>query len=585
MKKSQIITILSIAAFMLFICAQVSAQDLYTKSGSDLTWQQVKDQKKIPSASGGLTGSDIDVNQDHPLISSSPYKDRAIQDNTAIHTIANSTVPRSNFNKWTRWYQEDGNTQVFRMFKGEINVGNDIYYKPRIEAELKSHSKGTKINNGAEWVEWSGTYTFVEPVQANIFQIWSNKDVVLMLNMENDGRVRLNPRDQSGFKTILQNGKDKSVHIRVRDYATKYEVFVDGKYFYGRNYASESERVAHFRWGIYASRNKGDFGGVPQDGMMFVTGAQRRYSNDPAGPTAPNAIGPDGYTYSVDEAGTVPISDIPYDVAYGQDGKYEYLPEQRQNVPCTNAAFGNDPASGVQKYCFIRESKAPYSGAPAAIPGTIEAENYDHGGAGRSYMDDDTENNGDVDFRKNNGVDIGVGANNTGYAIGWMREGEWLEYTIDVTQDGLYNFDFATASENGTGLLGIAIDGNTLLTGIKVPQTGGWDDYASFTQTANLTSGKHVLRFNVENGGFNLDKINISNNSLSTDDFTKRILTIYPNPSETGLFNLPNTMNFAVHAINGKLLFSGYSDQVDLSKFPKGIYILRVENAIAKLAK
>ena len=128
MKKSQRTSIISFAAFMLFICAHVSAQELYTKSGSDLTWQQVKDQNKIPSASGGLTGSTINVNNDHPLISSSPYKDRAIQNNTAIHTIANSTVPRSDFNKWTRWYQEDGNTQVFRMFKGEINVRNDIYY-------------------------------------------------------------------------------------------------------------------------------------------------------------------------------------------------------------------------------------------------------------------------------------------------------------------------------------------------------------------------------------------------------------------------------------------------------------------------
>ena len=201
-------------------------------------------------------------------------------------------------------------------------------------------------------------------------------------------------------------------------------------------------------------------------------------------------------------------------------------------------------------------------------------------------MDDDTANNGDVNFRETNGVDIGVGANNTGYAIGWTREGEWLEYTINVQQNGLYNFDFATASQNGTGVLGVDIDGNALLTGIEVPQTGGWDDYAFFTQTAELTSGEHVLRFKVENGGFNIDKINISDNSLSTDGFTKRTLAIHPNPSRTGIFNLPSKMDFKVYAINGKLLLKAYSDQADLSQLPKGIYFLSTENrGFAKLVK
>ena len=189
-------------------------------------------------------------------------------------------------------------------------------------------------------------------------------------------------------------------------------------------------------------------------------------------------------------------------------------------------------------------------------------------------------------FRENNGVDIGVGANNTGYAIGWMREGEWLEYTVDVSTTAMYTFDFSVASLDGTGVLGIDVDGNTLLTGIEVPQTNGWNDYTFFTQTAQLTSGEHVLRFKVENGGFNIDKINISDNSLSTDGFTKKTLAIYPNPSRTGIFNLPTKMNFTVHAINGKLLFSNDSDQVDLSKFPKGIYFLSAENrGFAKLVK
>ncbi len=286
MKKLQIISIISIAVFSLYLSSSVSAQSLYTKTGDDVTWKYITDNKLIPigeSSTKGITGSKIDVNQDHPAINSSPYKNRAIIKDMSIHTLGNTTINRPDFPKWSRWYQEDVNTQIFRLFKGEINVGNDTYYKPRIEAELQNHSKGLKIINGADWVEWNGTYTIVEPVESNIFQIWSNDDYVLMLEMDNNGRVQLNPRDQSGHKTMVENAKGKSFDVTVRDYGNKYEVYLNGKLFYNRSYkAAYPDRAGHFRWGIYASMKKGTTGGVPKDAMMFVTGAKRRFSNDPS---------------------------------------------------------------------------------------------------------------------------------------------------------------------------------------------------------------------------------------------------------------------------------------------------------------
>ncbi len=83
MKKLQLVAIMSIVACTLFICSKVSAQEIYTKKGGD------------------LTGSDIDTNQGHRLISSSPYKDRKNQVGRQIHTIANSNVPQAVFHKCT----------------------------------------------------------------------------------------------------------------------------------------------------------------------------------------------------------------------------------------------------------------------------------------------------------------------------------------------------------------------------------------------------------------------------------------------------------------------------------------------------
>ena len=128
MKKIPFNSVVTTAGLMLLFATSVSAQSLYKKGpGNDPTWKYILDNKLIPvgkTSTAGITGTDIDVNQDHPLISSSPYANRKIQSGTAIHTLGNATVQKKDFHKWSRWYQEDGNTQIFRLFKGEINVRN-----------------------------------------------------------------------------------------------------------------------------------------------------------------------------------------------------------------------------------------------------------------------------------------------------------------------------------------------------------------------------------------------------------------------------------------------------------------------------
>ena len=43
--------------------------------------------------------------------------------------------------------------------------------------------------------------------------------------------------------------------------------------------------------------------------------------------------------------------------------------------------------------------QGPYKDKKASVPGTIEAENYDVGGNGFAYNDDDDDNRGDAKFR------------------------------------------------------------------------------------------------------------------------------------------------------------------------------------------
>ena len=125
-------------------------QFLYTRQGSDPSWSSILEEKQIPTganSSAGITGSIIDVNNEG--VEKGPHASRPIESEINIHTLGNSLIPRRDFHKWSRWYQEDGNTQVFRLFDGEHNVRNTRANAARIEAFSKKRwDRGTLAVNG-----------------------------------------------------------------------------------------------------------------------------------------------------------------------------------------------------------------------------------------------------------------------------------------------------------------------------------------------------------------------------------------------------------------------------------------------------
>ena len=166
----------------------------------------------------------------------------------------------------------------------------------------------------------------------------------------------------------------------------------------------------------------------------------------------------------------------------------------------TKGAVGSDEFT-----LEVKEKKAPFTGTPITIPGIIEAENYDKGGEGISYHDVDIVNTGAT--YRTDGVDIGALA--VGNNVGWTAAGEWLEYTVSISEAALYDFQFLISSLNGGGIISLNIDGTILQSNISIPSTGNWNTYAPFTSTIVLPAGTHILRLNVQNIGFNIDKITV----------------------------------------------------------------------------
>jgi endo-1,3(4)-beta-glucanase len=98
-------------------------------------------------------------------------------------------------------------------------------------------------------------------------------------------------------------------------------------------------------------------------------------------------------------------------------------------------------------------AQSSYTGAPVAIPGTIEAGNYDTftGGIGQdiTYFDDDAANQAGS-FRSPEYVDAGA-TTGEGNTVGWFNGGEWMEYTINVANTGTYDLSLRYTSGNSAG--------------------------------------------------------------------------------------------------------------------------------------
>lgn len=152
-------------------------------------------------------------------------------------------------------------------------------------------------------------------------------------------------------------------------------------------------------------------------------------------------------------------------------------------------------------------SPGPYNGYPFPIPGMIQAEEYDQGGQNDTYYDSSTGNEGGA-FR-NDDVDIDV-VSGSNYTIGWVVDGEWTEYSVDVQATGTYDFEFRVATPQTGRTFQIEFDGVNITGTVNVPNTGDWDAYQTVTVSdIDLTQGEHVMRFVATSDGLNLDYINV----------------------------------------------------------------------------
>jgi len=200
-----------------------------------------------------------------------------------------------------------------------------------------------------------------------------------------------------------------------------------------------------------------------------------------------------------------------------------------QTVTCelTNAAgtkdlyfvFTSSSASGLMnldKFEFSGStlgSQGPFNG-PHSVPGRVEAEDFDSGGAGVGYVDNlgsgynGTESGPNVVYRPDETVDLENSLNGESGSlnVGYVEAGEWIEHTLEVGNGGTYEIAFRVANGSASNAsLTASIDG-TVIDTLVVPPTGGWQSWQTLAlgNLVSLGTGTSVLRTSFQSSGLNL---------------------------------------------------------------------------------
>jgi len=180
-------------------------------------------------------------------------------------------------------------------------------------------------------------------------------------------------------------------------------------------------------------------------------------------------------------------------------------------VTAVDRTFNASAASAQVLATPSAPPQGPYGGTAWALPGVVEAENYDVGGEGFAYHDTTVGNSGGQ-YRTDDDVDVEACADTGGgYNVGWADTGEWLEYTVNVAATGSYNVVVRAASATTGSTFSLQIDGVTVAGPLAVPNTGGWQTWTNVTASGiNLTAGQHVVRVTFDGSAWNFNKMTFS---------------------------------------------------------------------------
>jgi endoglucanase len=185
-----------------------------------------------------------------------------------------------------------------------------------------------------------------------------------------------------------------------------------------------------------------------------------------------------------------------------------------ENLRVANSRYRKDVPDACIRQVQTDETK-PFT--RHTIPGQIDASDFDLGKNGYAYFDTQVADynlstgtfqpwNSGWSYR-NDGVDIERSQDpmSNGFNVGFTEKGEWMKYTVNVAESGVYRITTRVATESSDAKIHFTINDQSVTPSVDVARTGGWQTYEELViEDVLLEEGMHGLKIQFDAGSLNL---------------------------------------------------------------------------------
>jgi len=399
----------------------------------------------------------------------------------------------------------DKEVATYQVSTGEFTAWNTgwAYRNDGVDIETSNDIKGNGYNVGwlevDEWMQYDVNVEETGVYEVKVRLATSGSAGRFHLSMDGSDITNLRYVPNSGGYQNWQEATVKDVVLTTAD--KKLRFYSDGSDYNfslmeftktGETTAVETEyvnAVAINQNTIELQLNKpmdAAIAPIPADFEVFVGSASIPVANVQKHPTNQRV-----YVVTVD--GLLASSDV-IDISY-----------MGNNVSATD---------GVVLSTFNREDVKNKVVVSYAVPGRVQAEDYFF----------------QTGVQLENASDIGGGQN-----VGYLDNGDYMDYNITVAHSGTYSVTYRTASQQAgqleLQLLG-ANGGVSTLHKVDFAATGDWQSWANTTETLNLPEGLHQIRVLVTQSPFNINWFEFDFLTAIEDEIPMLELRLFPNPSQ-----------------------------------------------------
>ncbi|GJM60903.1 carbohydrate-binding protein [Persicobacter diffluens] len=188
----------------------------------------------------------------------------------------------------------------------------------------------------------------------------------------------------------------------------------------------------------------------------------------------------------------------------------------------------------------------------------------------------------------------GYGVKNSGSIIDYNNDGDWVEYFVNIPEEGTYEINYLVATPSADSQIDFIVS-NTYFNSTNLPYTGGYNNYQSVkaSKNANFTAGNHLIRLTNQGAswGPNMDKFSLKrvgpmNSRSFSEDIYNMEYTLAPNPNE-GIFTIHDPMgngeakDLRVMDQQGRIVLRQTLNcrqpiEINLKNQPTGVYYVKL---------